>query len=182
MLLGWLKNFFGEAAAHGREAAAQAIMAFMKVWIDADACPTPIRDIIVKAVHRLKVETVFVANKQILLPESPYLKAVQVSQGPDIADTYIETNAVAGDMVVTQDIPLAAALVPRGVVALSPRGFLFTEDNINESVATRDLMQSLRDAGTVSGGPRPFDQKLKREFASHFDAALHRLINQARRT
>jgi uncharacterized protein YaiI (UPF0178 family) len=150
----------------------------VKVWVDADACPVPIRNIIVRAVHRLSVATVFVANKQILLPESPHLSAVQVSRGPDIADAYIETRAEAGDLVVTQDIPLAAQLVPRGVTVISPRGFLFTEDNINESLATRDLMQSLRDAGTVTGGPRPFDDKLKREFARHFDSALHKLHNK----
>lgn len=148
----------------------------MKVWIDADACPSPIKDLIIKTVHKLAIDTVFVANKQTMLPESPYLSAVQVSQGPDVADAFIEANAAAGDLVVTQDIPLAAKLVPMGVVVISPRGDLFTEENINEALARRDLMQSLRDLGTMSGGPRPFDEKLKREFAKHFDTAVHKLI------
>lgn len=122
----------------------------------------------------MAVETVFVANKQILLPESPYLSAVQVSQGPDVADAYIEKHAQKGDLVVTQDVPLAALLVPRGITVISPRGQHFSEENIGDLVAQRDLMQSLRDLGTVSGGPRPFDEKLKREFAKLLDAALHR--------
>jgi len=147
----------------------------VKVWVDADAVPNQIKDLIVRAVHRRAVETVFVANKQIMLADSPYLTSVQVSQGADVADEYIAEKAQSGDIVVTQDIPLAAKLVPNGVVVISPRGDLFTEDNINESLAGRDLMQSLRDTGTISGGPRPFDEKHKRAFANHFDAALHRL-------
>jgi uncharacterized protein len=146
----------------------------MKVWVDADAVPNQIKDLIIRAVHRRAVETVFVANKQIMLADSPYLTSVQVCHGSDVADEYIAEKAQSGDIVVTQDIPLAAKLVPKGVVVISPRGDLFTEDNINESLAGRDLMQSLRDTGTISGGPRPFDEKHKRAFANHFDAALHR--------
>lgn len=146
----------------------------MKVWVDADAVPNQIKDLIVRAVHRRAVETVFVANKQIMLADSPYLSSIQVSQGADVADEYIADKAQAGDIVVTQDIPLAAKLVPNGVVVITPRGDLFTEDNINESLAGRDLMQSLRDTGTISGGPRPFDEKHKKQFANRFDAALHR--------
>lgn len=147
----------------------------VKVFVDADACPNQIKDLIVRAVHRLQVQTFFVANKQILLPESPFLSSLQVSLGPDVADAYIETHAQSGDLVVTQDVPLAGLLVPRGITVISPRGHLWTEENINEAKATRDLMETLRDSGTVSGGPRPFDERLKREFARHFDAALQRL-------
>lgn len=147
----------------------------MKVFIDADACPNPIKELVIRAVHRLQIETVFVANKPILLPESPFLFAVQVSIGSDVADAYIESRAADGDLVVTQDVPLASQLVPRGITVISPRGHLWTEENINEARATRDLMEALRDTGTMSGGPRPFDDRLKREFARHFDAALNRL-------
>lgn len=147
----------------------------MKVWVDADACPAKIKEIISRAVHKRAVETCFVANKPIALAESPYLKSVLVGAGPDIADEYIATHATSGDLVVTQDIPLASQLVPQGIVVISPRGDLFDENNIHESKSRRDLMQSLRDQGTITGGPAPFDEKNKREFANHFDAALQRL-------
>jgi uncharacterized protein YaiI (UPF0178 family) len=147
----------------------------VKVWVDADACPGQIRDIIVRAVHRKAIATLFVANKPLTLPESPHLSSILVAQGPDVADTYIAEHASAGDLVVTQDIPLAAQLVPKKVVVISPRGELYNEDNIHDCLARRDLLQSLRDVGTISGGPRPFDDKLKREFSNHFDAALQRL-------
>jgi uncharacterized protein YaiI (UPF0178 family) len=148
----------------------------MQIWVDADACPVPIRDIIARAAHKLHVPTVFVANSLIGIPESPYLSFVQVSHGPDIADAYVAEQASKGDLVVTQDIPLAALVVAKGAIAITPRGQLYTEQNINEALAGRDLMTSLRDTGTITGGPRPFDEKVKRQFANHFDAALRRLL------
>ena len=147
----------------------------MKIWIDADACPGPIRDIVLKAAKRRSIETIFVANKLLQLPELANLVFVLVKQGPDIVDAYIVEHAQANDLVITQDILLAALLVPKSITVITPRGTLYTEDNIKESTATRNLLQDLRDVGSISGGPRPFDDKVKRQFAQHFDAALQRL-------
>lgn len=148
----------------------------MNIWIDADACPGQIRDIVIRASQRLKVPVTFVANKKLVLLESPLIKIVHVEQGPDVADAYIAENAKANDLVVTQDIPLAAQLVALGASVLSTRGDKFTEANISEHLSWRDLMTELRDSGTVSGGPKPFDEKAKRAFANHFDSELNRLL------
>jgi uncharacterized protein len=148
----------------------------LQIWIDADACPGPIRDIVLRASQRLKVQVTFVANKKLALPETNLISVVQVEQGPDVADAYIADNASTNDLVVTQDIPLAAQLVPRGVSVLSPRGDKYTEANISEHLSWRDLMTELRDTGSISGGPKPFDEKVKRAFANHFDSELHRLL------
>ncbi len=147
----------------------------MKIWVDADACPVAVKDIISRAAHRKTIETIFVANKILPLMESPYISFVQVDATPDAADQYIGENAVEGDLVVTQDIPLAHILVPMNVVVLSPRGLVFTPDNIGERIAVRNLMQDLRDTGETTGGPKPFGDKERREFASAFDRALTKL-------
>lgn len=147
----------------------------VQIWVDADACPVVVRDIISRAAHKQQVETYFVANALLAVPESPYLHFVQVPAGPDVADAYIAENVAARDLVVSQDIPLAAIVVAKGAIVVTPRGDIFTENNIGEALAGRDLMQSLRDTGTISGGPRPFDEKQKRQFANQFDAALSRL-------
>jgi uncharacterized protein len=151
------------------------------IWIDADACPGPVRDIVLRASHRLKIQTIFVANKPLYLPDSSIITAVQVGQGPDVVDAYIVDHAAPGDLVVTQDIPLAALLVPNNISVLSPRGDLFTPENMAENLSRRNLMQDLRDQGELTGGPRPFDEKIKRQFANHFDAELQRLLRASRR-
>ncbi|HEY9678584.1 MAG TPA: YaiI/YqxD family protein [Drouetiella sp.] len=148
----------------------------MKIWIDADACPGAVRDITLRASQRLKVPIVFVANKKLQLPESDLILVVLVEQGPDVADAHIAQNAKPNDLVVTQDIPLAAELVRAGVSVLGPRGDKYTEANISEALSWRDLMTELRDAGAVGGGPKPFDEKAKRAFANNFDAELNRLL------
>jgi len=150
----------------------------MNIWIDADACPRQIRDIVLRAAHRRSIAVVFVANKLIALPESELFTCVQVPSGPDAADDYIAANSLKGDLVVTQDIPLAAILVPKGITVISPRGDSYNENNIGDVAARRDLMQELRDTGTITGGPRPFDDKLKHAFANLLDAALHRLTKK----
>ena len=152
----------------------------MKVWVDADACPGQIRDVVLRAANKLTVTTVFVANKQILLPPIEHITSVLVAAGPDQADAYIVENARSGDLAITQDIPLAGALIPLGVTVISPRGDSYNAENIADKLASRDLLQELRDIGEISGGPRPFDDKLKRKFASLFDAALHRLLKNAK--
>ncbi len=150
----------------------------MKIWIDADACPNPICEIIIRAAKRLSVAAVFVANKRLPLPHMTNISAILVEQGADVVDAYIVDHAQANDLVVTQDIPLAAQLVPRSISVISPTGDHFNESNIAERLSSRNLMQHLRDTGMITGGPRPFDDKIKRQFANIFDAELTRLLRQ----
>ncbi len=144
----------------------------MRLWIDADALPGDLKDLIIRASQRLSLETVFVANKAIKLPPLPTLRQTIVGHGPDVADTYIVEQAVTGDVCVSQDIPLAALLVAKGVVVIDPRGDLHTEASIGERLSVRNFMQDLRDAGGITGGPRPFDAKAKQAFASTLDRVL----------
>jgi uncharacterized protein len=150
----------------------------MKIWVDADACPGVIRDIVLKAANRHVIETVFVANKSLFLPPAEYLSFVLVEQGPDVVDRYIIAHAQRGDLVITQDIPLAAELVPQGIVAISPHGTLFDDSNIGERLSFRNLMSDLRDTGMITGGPKPFGEKQKRAFANTFDQCLTKLLKQ----
>jgi uncharacterized protein YaiI (UPF0178 family) len=152
----------------------------MKIWIDADACPVQIRDLISRAAARLSVNAVFIANKRLAVLQSEYIAFVQVNPDPDAADAYIAEHSATGDLVVTHDIPLAALLVPRGIVVISPRGSLFTEDNIADQLSRRDLMHELRDIGAVTSDTPRFDETIKRQFANHFNAALHRLMKQSK--
>lgn len=148
----------------------------MKIWVDADACPSAVREIILRAANRLVIDTVFVANKSLFLPQTPNLSFVQVPLGPDVVDQYIIERTECGDLVITQDIPLASTLVTQGVVVISPHGALFSESNIGERLASRNLMTDLRDLGMVTGGPKPFGEKEKRAFANAFDQVLTRLL------
>jgi hypothetical protein len=154
----------------------------MKVWIDADACPMPVRDIVLRAAVRRKISTTFVANSPLALPQSAYIDFVHVEAGPDAADAFIADNSNAGDLVVTQDIPLAAILVPRGIVVISPRGDSYNPNNIADTLSRRNLMQELRDTGSITGGPRPFSDKLKNQFANLFDSALQKLSAQSNKS
>ncbi|HEY9687759.1 MAG TPA: YaiI/YqxD family protein [Coleofasciculaceae cyanobacterium] len=149
----------------------------MRIWIDADACPGAIKEIVIKAALKREVLAVFVANKDIWLPPSPQLSAVRVALGPDVVDQHIVSECELGDLAITQDIPLAAQLVPRGLVVISPYGTLFSPANIGDRLATRDFMQDMRDAGLVTGGPKPFGEREKRQFANAFDQALTRLLS-----
>lgn len=150
----------------------------MKIWVDADACPGAIKEIICRAALKREIETTFVANKDIALSASPYLSAVRVPLGPDVVDQYIVSMAQAGDLAISQDIPLAAQLVSMSVTVISPYGTLFTESNIGDRLSTRDFLQEMRDVGLVTGGPKPFGEKEKRQFANMFDQALYRLLSQ----
>ncbi|MBS1991745.1 MAG: YaiI/YqxD family protein [Cyanobacteria bacterium SZAS LIN-3] len=151
----------------------------MKIWVDADAAPGAVKDIVMAAAVKRAVEAIFVANKKLTFPESPLIKFIQVEVSPDAADYLIAADAVIGDLVITQDIPLAHALVTKGVVTISPRGVVFTPDNIGERLSVRDLMQGLRDTGEMTGGPKQFGDKEKRAFASAFDRELTRLQRQS---
>ncbi|SPF33058.1 conserved hypothetical protein [Syntrophobacter sp. SbD1] len=150
----------------------------MTLWVDADACPSSIKELIIRAAIRLKIMAIFVANKYISTPESLYVSSRRIGTDPEAVDIYIVENARAGDVVATQDIPLASALVTRGVIVISTRGELFTEENIGERLSIRNFMQDLREAGGITPGPREFGQKDRQRFADTLDRVLNRLMKQ----
>jgi hypothetical protein len=151
----------------------------VKIWVDADACPKAIKETIVRAANRLKVPAVFVANKPISLAISPYLSTVRVGQGLDVADGYIASSAQLGDLAVTADIPLAAALVAKKVVTLDPRGTVYDPESIGEVLAMRNFMHELREGGVETGGPKGFSPRDAQQFAATFDRELAKLIKNA---
>lgn len=141
----------------------------MKLYVDADACPVAIREIIYRAAERLKIETLLVANKTIKVPPSRFVVMSVVEMGFDIADDRIADEVAAGDLVVTEDIPLADRVIAKGGFVISPHGELFTVENIKQRLAARDFYTELRGAGIESGGPAPFRQKDIRAFANQLD-------------
>lgn len=145
-----------------------------RIWVDADACPGPVREILVRAADRTQVHTVFVANQWIRLPTRPWLRAIQVPQGPDVADAEIAANVRAGDLVVTQDIPLAAKAIEAGATAIDPRGNVLTAATIAERLSMRNFMDELRGSGVQTGGPAPFHARDKQAFAAGLDRWLAR--------
>ena len=147
----------------------------MKIWVDADACPGPIRDILFRAAERLKVPLTLVANKPLRAPPSPYIRAIQVPAGFDVADDRIATEAQAGDLVITADIPLASAAIAKGAHVLDPRGERMTPENIQERLALRGFMEELRSSGVQTGGPAPFSTRDQKAFADQLDRLLQRL-------
>ncbi len=151
----------------------------MIIWVDADACPGSIKELIVRTARRLKIHAVFVANKHIGLPDSAYLSTVRLPKDPEAVDEYIAQNAQEGDLAVTQDIPLASALIPKRVVAMTPRGELFTEASIGERLSIRNFMQDIREAGATTPGPKQFSQRDKQRFADAFDRELTRLMKRS---
>ena len=150
----------------------------MKVWIDADACPRAVKEIVLRAAERRKVPVTFVANKPIPVPKLAWVNAVQVPKGMDVADTYIVEHSSPEDLVVTQDVPLAAEIVERGGQAISLRGVTWTKENIREKLSLRDFFTEARESGVMTGGPPPFDNRAKQSFANALDrwltAALRR--------
>lgn len=147
----------------------------MTLWIDADAAPREVKEICFRASERLKMATILVANQRLQLPPGyAHLSAVRVDGGPDVADGYIEEHAVAGDVAVTADIPLAALLVPKGVVVLDPRGAEYSEDSIGERLSVRNFMDELRGTGVETGGPAAYGVREKQAFANALDRALTR--------
>ncbi len=144
----------------------------MTLWVDADACPGTIKELIIRAARRLKISAVFVANKFISIPESSYVSSRRIGTDPEAVDMYITQNAQAGDVVVTQDIPLASALIPIGVIVISTRGQLFTQENIGERLSIRNFMQDLREAGGITPGPKEFARKDTQRFSDTLDREL----------
>jgi hypothetical protein len=148
----------------------------LKIWIDADAAPRDVKELVFRAAKRLTIEAVLVANQRLQTPPgNPLVSAVWVDGGADVADQYIATHASPGDLVVTQDVPLAALLVPKQVAVLDPRGEEHTAETIGERLSVRDFMDQARLAGVVTGGPPPYDARAKQTFAAALDRVLTRL-------
>jgi uncharacterized protein len=150
----------------------------MKIWVDADACPAMIKDLIIRAAMRLGISAVFVANKYIGVPDSVYVSTVRVGMGPELVDEYIAQYAEECDFAVTQDIPLASTLVPKGVTVINPRGDLYTQENIRERLSIRNFMQDIREAGGITPGPKQFGQKAKQRFSDTLDRELTRCLRR----
>ena len=152
----------------------------MTIWIDADACPRVIKEIVFRASERLNLPVCLVANKPLAKHHSRLVSSVVVEDGPDVADDYIAEQATSEDLVITADIPLAARIVAKGSVGIDPRGELYTEDNVGERLSMRDLLQSLRTEGLVQGGPAQFGMTDRQRFASSLDRVLTRMLKDAR--
>jgi uncharacterized protein len=146
----------------------------VKIWIDGDACPKVIKEVIYKASARLSIPVCLVANSQVYVPPAPHISSIQVDKGADIADQYIVEHVELQDLVVTADIPLADLVVKKGALAINPRGELYTEENISERLSMRDFMKDLRDGGVITGGPAAFGPKDKESFTN----ALNRLLTK----
>ncbi|MCZ6829467.1 MAG: YaiI/YqxD family protein [Gammaproteobacteria bacterium] len=144
----------------------------MQIWVDADACPRVIKDILYRAARRVEVPLILVANQPLQVPLSPLISTRQVAGGFDVADDYIAAQVAAGDIVVTADIPLAAEVVEKGAHALNPRGELYTRNNIRQRLAMRDFMEEMRSTGQVSGGPPPLNQQDRQAFANQLDRLM----------
>jgi len=146
----------------------------MQIWIDADACPKPVKETLFRASARRRVALVLVANAPIAVPKSSLIRCVQVAGGFDVADNEIAARVQPGDLVVTADIPLAAQVIERGATALDPRGELYTADNVKSRLSVRNFMADLRSAGVDAGGARPWHARDTQAFANALDRWLAR--------
>lgn len=152
----------------------------MKIWVDADACPVVIKEILFRAAERAKVTVVLVANQAIPHPASDFIRSITVGRGFDLADNEIVSQANEGDLVITSDIPLAAEVLAKGAHALTPRGERHTQNNIQARLTMRDFMDTLRGSGQQGGGPPPLSATDRREFANQLDALIsrHKQLNK----
>lgn len=144
----------------------------MKIWVDADACPVVIKDILFKAADKRAISTTFLANHSIRVPPSRFINFMQVSSGFDVADDEIVKRVSQGDLVITSDIPLASDAISKGALALSPRGELFTIENIKSRLNIRDFMDTMRASGVQTGGPAALNQQDRQSFANHLDKII----------
>lgn len=144
----------------------------MKIWVDADACPKVIKEILYRAAERVKCQLVLIANQSLSIPKSPYIKAIRVASGFDVADNYIVQQVSNDDLVITADIPLAAEVLAKGVHALNPRGEVYDPNTIKQKLTMRDFMDEMRGSGVMTGGPPPLSQTERREFANALDRFL----------
>lgn len=141
----------------------------MHIWVDADACPAVIKEILYRAAERLQLPITLVANKPLRTPASRFIRMVQVARGLDVADNEIARRLEPGDLVITADIPLAADIIARGGHALNPRGEFYTTENVREHLSMRDFLEALRGSGIQTGGPDPLDQADRKRFADQLD-------------
>ena len=146
----------------------------MKIWVDADACPAAIKDILYRAANRAQLPLTLIANQMLRVPPSPYIRALQVPAGFDVADQRIVQEAVAGDLVISADIPLAALVIAKGAQVLDPRGELLDAGNIQERLTMRNFMEGLRSGGVETGGPAAFSAADRQAFANRLDGLLAR--------
>jgi hypothetical protein len=157
--------------------ALQPIQLSMKIWVDADACPVVIKEILFRAAERTKVSLVLVANQALWTPSSSYISTLQVPRGFDVADDEIMKRLTAGDLVITSDIPLAAEVIEKGGHALSPRGEMHTSENIRARLNMRDFLDTMRASGIDTGGPAAFSQRDRQAFANSLDQLLTKYAN-----
>jgi uncharacterized protein YaiI (UPF0178 family) len=150
----------------------------MQIWVDADACPGVIKEILYRAAERVQVPLILVANQSLTAPRSPLISTVRVTQGFDVADAHIVRHIQTGDLVITADIPLAAEVLAKGADVINPRGERYTQDNIRERLVMRDFMDLMRGSGEQTGGPPPLGQADRQAFAN----ALDRLLAQRKGT
>lgn len=144
----------------------------MQIWVDADACPAVIKEILFRAAERRQISTVLVANQMLRTPPSRFIRAIQVPAGFDVADAHIVEQVAPGDLVITADIPLASFVIERGAHALNPRGEMYTVENIRERLGMRNFMEELRGSGVNTGGPPSFSQADRQAFANQLDRFL----------
>ena len=144
----------------------------MQIWVDADACPNVIKEILFRAADRAAMQVTLVANQAVQIPRSRHIRSIQVAQGFDVADNYIVQQALAGDLVITADIPLASEAIDKGCLALNPRGDLYTTENIRQRLNLRDFMDTMRGSGIDTGGPPTFSQADRMAFANQLDRLL----------
>jgi len=145
-----------------------------QIWVDADACPNVVKEILFRAADRAKVDVILVANQQIQVPRSSFISMVQVPAGFDVADNHIVQEANSGDLVITADIPLAAEVIENGCLALNPRGELYTTENIRQRLNMRDFMDTMRSSGVNTGGPPSLTLGDRQAFANQLDRYLAR--------
>jgi len=145
-----------------------------QIWVDADACPVPVKEILFRAAERAQVQITLVANHALRTPPTRYVRSLQVAGGFDVADNEIVARVAAGDLVVTQDIPLAAQVLDKGAQAVNPRGVLYTADTIAQQLTMRNFMDELRGAGIDTGGPTAFHPRDRQAFANQLDIWLNR--------
>jgi hypothetical protein len=151
----------------------------MKIWVDADACPVVIKEILFRAADRTELATTLVANQPVRVPPSRYIRTLQVASGFDVADDEIVARLSAGDLVITGDIPLAAEVLEKGGLALSPRGELYTAENIGARLNMRDFMDTMRASGIHTGGPPALNQSDRQAFANELDKILSRYVKRS---
>ncbi len=144
----------------------------MKIWVDGDACPRVIKEVLYRAADKRQIELVLVANKAMAMPRSRFVSSIQVPSGPDVADLEIVKLLTAGDLVITADIPLASLVIEKGGVALDPRGEVYTPENIGARLSMRNFMEELRSSGVETGGPAGFSAGDRQAFANQLDRIL----------